>query len=732
MATTTHTRRNARPGLVTPVPHTTGAPRGTRPDGLRPDAPRESRAHGAPDRHVIPTGDPGGRIEGLDGLRAIAVLAVLVYHLIPGALPGGFIGVDVFFVVSGFLITTLLLREIRRSGRVDLVGFWIRRGRRLLPALFAVLLVALPVAWLVHRDLTVDADRQVLGALTFTTNWLEIVAGSSYFDQTAPHLLKNLWSLAIEEQFYWLWPVLLVLLIRATGGLRTTGRTVAGARAAMAAAARTRTGLALGAAAVSMILMAVLVRPDVDPTRVYYGTDTHLFGLALGVALAFARSAPDGGLLAHPTWRRASVAAGPLALAALLALALTLDESSALTYRLGLQAANVATVVLLAAVLTPPPGRTAAGSGTPLLGLLRLRPLEVVGERSYGLYLWHWPVIVILAQAVPTAPGTWQRWAVLAACVVVTAAVTEASYRWIEGPVRTLGFRVCAARVRDALRAPRAATRRVASAALAGVAALALATAAVAITAPAESETAAVIHAKEAELAAQEQARIADVARLGDRTMPAGEDITAFGDSIVVTAKDGLQATFPDIMIDAKSIRRWGDGLTALRAQLDAGTVRRAVLVDFGTNAGIEREEEVREFLDLLGPERMVVVANIASTSTWVPAVNAQLDAIVADYPNAIVADWNSAISTRPALLQSDHIHPDLGGAYLYAEVVRDAFAALSHRLTRTAPELAPLPQWPVDRETGEYRRSGPGGAEPQEAPAVPPGTGGNDGRMAA
>ena len=710
MATTTHTAGRHHSTPVTPA---------TRASQVAPDA-RTGRRHGAADRHTVPTGDPGGRIDGLDGLRAFAVLAVLIYHLVPGALPGGFIGVDVFFVVSGFLITTLLLREIRRSGRVDLVGFWKRRARRLLPALFAVILVTLPVAWLVHRDLTVDADRQALGALTFTTNWLEIAAGSSYFDQTAPHLLKNLWSLAIEEQFYLLWPVALVLLIRATGGLRSSGRTEAGARTAMTAAARTRTLVAVGAALASMVLMAVLVRPDTDPTRVYYGTDTHLFGLALGVALAFARSAPDGGWLAHPVWRRASVLVGPLAVAGLVALALNLDEFSALTYRAGLQGANLLTVLVLAALVTVPPAGTGPGAQpSPLLRVARLRGLGIVGERSYGLYLWHWPVIVILLQLLPTAPGTWQRWAVIALCVVVTAAVTEASYRWVEEPVRTAGFRAAAARVRDALRAPHAATRRAASAAVAVVAALAVATAAVALASPEESETAAVIHAKEAELAAQQQARIADVARLGDRSMPAGEDITAFGDSIVVTAKDGLEAVFPGIMIDAKSIRRWDDGLVALRAQLDAGTVRRAVLVDFGTNAGIEDEAEVREFLDLLGPERMIVVANLASTSPWIPDANAQLDAIVADYPNAVVADWHAAIAQRPALLQSDRIHPDLGGAYLYAETVRDAFAQLSERLTGTAPEPAPLPTWPVDPETGEYRRGAPPDAPPAGADAA-------------
>ena len=231
------------------------------------------------------------------------------------------------------------------------------------------------------------------------------------------------------------------------------------------------------------------------------------------------------------------------------------------------------------------------------------------------------------------------------------------------------------------------------------------------MTAPAESETAAVIAAKEAEIEAARRAEIAKVANLGDRSMPAGEDITVFGDSIVVTAKDGLTATFPGIDINAKSIRRWGDGLTALHADMDAERVRRAVVVDYGTNAGIEDEAEVREFLDTLGPERMVVVVNLASTSPWIPEVNAQLERIVEDYPNATIADWHGAIGARPELLQSDRIHPDLTGAYLYADVVREAFAELSERFTGEAVDLPPGPVWPEDtHETDEPTDSATGG----------------------
>lgn len=673
-----------------------GPPRGSAPRG---SAPR----HGV--RRVVRTGDTGGRIPGLDGLRAIAVGAVLVYHFVPAALPGGFLGVDVFFVVSGFLITTLLLREVRREGRVDLVGFWRRRLRRLVPALIALVLVVLPVARLVDRDLTVDAGRQLVGALTFTTNWLEILAGSSYFDQTAPHLLKNLWSLAIEEQFYLVWPLLLVLLVRLTGGARPHARTFAGAVTSLQASARMRAVVSAGVALTSMVLMTVLVTPGEDPTRVYYGTDTHLFGLALGAGLAFVRSAPEGGLLGTERWRRAAPVVSVTALVALGVALVVVREDGLWTYRGAIQLANVAAVLLLASLVTP---RSLSG-GDPrsepqlLTWLFERRAVVAVGERSYGLYLWHWPVLVILLQALPTAPGTPARWAALGVALVLTVVASEASLRWVETPVRRHGVRAVLDRVGDTLRLGSLRVRRVTIGALALAAALAVASVAVAATAPKESETAAVIAAKEAEIEAERRLLAAEVAGLGDRSMPSGQDITAYGDSIVVTAKDGLTATFPGIDLNAKSIRRWSDGLTALRADLAQERVRRAVVVDFGTNAGIGDEAQVREFLDLLGPERMVVVVNLQSTSDWVPAVNAQLAGIVEDYPNAIIADWHGAVSERPDLLQSDAIHPDLGGAYLYADVVRESFARLSERMTGEPVELPAGPPWPVGQD-GEAR----------------------------
>src|SRR5699024_1054668 len=170
------------------------------------------------------------RILGLDGLRAIAIVAVLVFHVRPASLRGGFIGVDVFFVISGFLITTLLIRELGKNGRIDLPGFWVRRARRLLPALLTVVVASTVVALAAGGDLLVDIGRHIIGAVTFSNNWLEIGAGSSYFDAATPNLFINFWSLAVEEQFYLIWPIITVALVAAVSSARArVGLLVAGA-----------------------------------------------------------------------------------------------------------------------------------------------------------------------------------------------------------------------------------------------------------------------------------------------------------------------------------------------------------------------------------------------------------------------------------------------------------------------------------------------------------------------
>ncbi|MGO1590992.1 MAG: acyltransferase family protein [Ancrocorticia sp.] len=594
------------------------------------------------------------RIRGLDGIRALAVLAVLIFHLRPASLPGGFIGVDIFFVVSGFLITSLLIRERASKGSIDFTRFWLRRARRLLPAVFLTVIVSVSGGLILGNDLLVGILRQTIGALTFSTNWVEIAAGSSYFAGTSPQLFAHFWSLAVEEQFYLLWPVLFVLVMMFT----TTWVQ--------------RIALAGGGAAISAILMGVLVTPGVDVTRVYYGTDTHSFGLLLGVGLAFIWAGTRW--LDSPAFSWFSPLLAIVSGAGIIILMLTLDENSAFTFRGGLLLASVLTAVLIASLL--PENRV-------LLALAEAAPVQWIGERSYGIYLWHWPVFLMLTALFPaTASDSWMSWVVRALALAGTLTIAAWSYRAVEQPVRNLGFREATLRCVNAVKNGGKAPRIVAA-----CTALLIVTSAVGIvTAPTKSAAQAAIEQGEERLNSATPTKDDLSANMpggtsaanADFTVPEGSEITGFGDSLLVTASGGLSRHFPDIQMDAKSNRQWQHAEDVVKSNLDAGTVRRAVIIDYGTNAGVPDPQTVRNVLDMLGPDRMIVVVNLYGTSTFIEAANNTLAEIVEDYPNAIIADWNSAASENPDMLQPDQTHPNIPGSDLFAQTVHSAFEELA------------------------------------------------------
>ncbi|MFM6849090.1 MAG: acyltransferase family protein [Terrabacter sp.] len=629
------------------------------------------------------------RIEGLDGLRALAIAAVLVYHLNASWLPGGFLGVDVFFVVSGFLITTLLVREHHRTGRIALGQFWVRRARRLLPALLLCVLTSVLVARLVSQDLLVDVARQMVGALTFSTNWLEVTAGTSYFDQTAPQLFMNFWSLAVEEQFYLAWPLV-------TLGL-------------LAVSSRIRVGVALAIGAASTVLMALLFTPGTDATRVYYGTDTHLMGLMAGAALAFAWASPQLAMWVAPSrWGRPGRYAVPLACVVLLAQMALLDEQSSLTFRGGIAVATLATAVLVMGVIERRPDGVTA-----LQRVVRHPVATWVGARSYSIYLWHWPVILLVALDNPSAPGTMSHLLTRVWCVLVTLALADLTYRFVEAPFRSLGFRGVASSLRASATSLTRRGKQVVAGVVAGVAVV---TAVIIVTAPDVSETARMLAANEAAAQSDDPAdgpaapsvtaapdatassttapSAADAAggataTNASFTMPRGPEIDAYGDSIMVGSLQALRYYFPGIRIDAKSNRRWSDGITEVTARGDGN--RRAVVLAFGTNAGVDADA-VNKVLDALGTKRMVVLVNVMGPFARVDSDNATLELVARGRPNVVVADWAEAIRAHPEQVQSDRVHPTIKGAHLFSKTVRQALADLSQRSTGKKVVLEELP----------------------------------------
>jgi peptidoglycan/LPS O-acetylase OafA/YrhL len=348
-------------------------------------------------------------IPGLDGLRALAVMAVIVYHLNFGWAQGGMLGVGVFFTLSGYLITDLLLGHWYRHGDLGLGQFWLRRARRLLPALFVMLIVVSVYVALFDASQLAAVRRQVVAASLYFSNWSTIAQHGSYFARfAAPLPLDHLWSLAIEEQFYLLWPWLILAGIWLV---------------------RTRVGLAvltIVAAGLSAYVMGHLYRAGYDPTRAYEGTDTRALGLLIGAALAMVWPSRDVRAGTTPALAKALDILGIVGLVTIVLLIARTTPFSSFLYPTGFILLSLATAAVVAAVVNP----------TSKLGpIVGCRPMRWVGVRSYGIYLWQWPIIVLANPK--QLPFSWPR-AILE--VGATFVIAALSWRFIEEPIRRGGL----------------------------------------------------------------------------------------------------------------------------------------------------------------------------------------------------------------------------------------------------------------------------------------------------
>jgi peptidoglycan/LPS O-acetylase OafA/YrhL len=611
----------------------------------------------------------------LDGLRAFAVFAVLAYHAGMPWATAGFLGVDVFFVISGYLITALLLNEHHRTGRVSLSNFWRRRALRLLPGLLVLLATVSLVVPILAPDQNAGLRGDLIAALTYVSNWWLIFQDQPYFQAIGrPPVLQHLWSLAVEEQFYLVWPIVLALALR--NPFKRPKRLVKWILMAVGASALT---------------MALLYSPEGDASRVYYGTDTRLGTILLGAALAFLWS--PGNRTASPKWVGSFVRdlAGLGSLTAIAWFMLNWSEFEPLLYRGGFTL-----VALLAAILVA----VASHPGAVTRGLLGNLPMRWIGQRSYSIYLWHWPVFMLTRPQLDTSLTGLPLFGLR---MGLTLSLAIASYGLIEKPVRSGALGRAWGRVRSGLTAPRSFPRFAG-----GVAGLMLpvmlggalaAGTLVERKAPPPPAQAALEDAGQISTTASSMideivvsettepvqpppdpaaAPPADPAAVPPDPAPAAPPapmrVTAVGDSVMVIAQEALAGRLGNAVVDAGVGRQTKAVIETVQALKDRGQIGDSVIVHMGTN-GLITVKQLNQLMEILKEVPKVLLVNVKVARPWEEINNRMLAENVGRFPNARLVDWKSTATAHPEAFYKDGVHLKPSGIGIYVDLLSGSVA---------------------------------------------------------
>ncbi|MBJ8055497.1 acetyltransferase [Bacillus cereus] len=585
---------------------------------------------------------------GLDSLRGLAILGVILYHINFNWMPGGFLGVTVFFVLSGYLITDILAIEWKNNKRIDLKKFWLSRARRLLPGMLIMLIVTLAWITIFHSSLLVKMRGDSLAALLYFSNWWYIYHKLSYFDsfsQLSP--LNHFWSLAVEEQFYVVWPFVISLGFYY---IKKQSRMIL--------------FICLGAIA-SALAMAILYEPGTDPSRIYYGTDTRAFSLLIGAALALIWPSSRLASKIIPQARLILDIIGGVALIIILTMFWKTNQYEPFLYRGGMVLLSIATA-LLVANLAHPASRIAK--------FLRFRPLRWMGVRSYGIYLWHYPIITLTTPKVNTGEFSFTR-AILQFLLIII--VAQISWKFIENPIR-----------KGALKNIRIKNLKIRNLTLSGKLVLicavfisSIATFGLTTASKAKENT----QKDKVEAVQKEQAKhpIAVWEKPADEPPQNKEElkeenpaqpkdpltVTAVGDSIMIDIAPYLKNTFPNIRIDAKIGRQMSQAIPAVEQLKNEGNLGSNVIIGLGTN-GAFTKEQLASLIEVIGNERKIILINTRVPRPWESLVNEKLKEALSSYKNVVLVDWYSASAGNKAYFEPDGVHLTKIGAEAYAALV--------------------------------------------------------------
>lgn len=605
-------------------------------------------------------------ITGLDGIRAIAVIMVLAYHLKLALFKSGFLGVTVFFVLSGYLITGILISEVEEEGTIDLKNFWLRRIRRLVPAVMSMAVVIIFVSAVVNRIIFTKGCKDFLASVLGFNNWWQIFNKVSYFEAAGvPSPFTHCWSLAIETQFYLIYPLILLGIYKLVKS-REEGRAKRGLLFA---------GVTLMLALISVILMIVLFDPQQDASRVYYGTDTRAFSLLFGALLAILW---DYRMVPRRLSASVNMVLGSVSFAVLLVMTIAINGSSNFWYRGGQFVGTILTVLVIYTVL---------GRKTWLSRFLSNPVLKWIGDRSYSIYLWHYPIILLISKGIKAS------WWITLIEIVLSVVLAELSYRFIETPIRhgIIGEYLNILRSRPKSRQEKKRQVQVARRSLkvmAGTFVLTVSLILCMIFVPKknaldtlqkrEAKAKETVKMTEEQLAKQkangsESEDTICTANLTDDEILEGLNLLLIGDSIAVDVTDDFYEMFPNSVSDTKIGRITSLGKQVLDSYIDEKKWEgEGVIFASLSNSPINGElEAIRE---KIGKDMPLFLTTVRIPhDTFEEESNSKIKKFVEENNHTYLIDWYAASEGHDEYFDADDTHLLSAGAKAYANCIKEA-----------------------------------------------------------
>ena len=608
-------------------------------------------------------------ITGLDGIRAIAVIMVLAYHLKLALFKSGFLGVTVFFVLSGYLITGILISEVEEEGTIDLKNFWLRRIRRLVPAVMSMAVVIIFVSAVVNRIIFTKGCKDFLASVLGFNNWWQIFNKVSYFEAAGvPSPFTHCWSLAIETQFYLIYPLILLGIYKLVKS-RGEGRAKRGLLFA---------GVTLLLALISVILMIVLFDPQQDASRVYYGTDTRAFSLLFGALLAILW---EYRMVPRRLSASVNMVLGSVSFAVLLVMTIAINGSSNFWYRGGQFFGTILTVLMVYAV---------SGRKTWLSRFLSNPVLKWIGDRSYSIYLWHYPIILLISKGIKAS------WWITLIEIVLSVVLAELSYRFIETPIRhgIIGEYLNILRSRPKSRQEKKRQIQVARRSLKVMAGTFVLTVSLILCMVFVPKKNALDTLQKRETKAKETGKMTEeqlakqkangsesddticTADLTDDEILEGLNLLLIGDSIAVDVTDDFYEMFPNSVSDTKIGRITSLGKQVLDSYIDEKQWEgEGVIFASLSNSPINGElEDIRE---KIGKDMPLFLTTVRIPhETFEEESNSKIKKFVEENDHTYLIDWYAASEGHDEYFDADDTHLLPAGAKAYAKCIKEAVLA--------------------------------------------------------